>query len=147
LALLSGRLSSKKEFEKIPKCASQASFGLGRSPSLIAPFLFRRDTSEHSSSSGSSAHGLRRCRSFFSDGLASISGEASDAKPSITAQNLILPSGTEKIGRFEYLVGLNSSPDTIEKLNAIPIKSLPNGTTVYIRDVANILNLPGNSNF
>jgi multidrug efflux pump subunit AcrB len=51
-----------------------------------------------------------------------------------------LPSGTEKIGRFEYLVGLNSSPDTIEKLNAIPIKSLPNGTTVYIRDVANILN-------
>jgi hypothetical protein len=61
--------------------------------------------------------------------------------------NLILPSGTEKIGRFEYLIGLNSSPDIIEKLNAIPIKSLPNGTTVYIRDVANILNLPGNSNF
>jgi multidrug efflux pump subunit AcrB len=37
-------------------------------------------------------------------------------------------------------VGLNSSPDSIEKLNAIPIKSLPNGTTVYLRDVANIVN-------
>src|ERR1700739_16472 len=62
-----------------------------------------------------------------------------DVINAITAQNLTLPSGTEKIGRFEYLVGLNSSPDTIEKLNAIPIKSLPNGTTIYIRDVANIV--------
>jgi CzcA family heavy metal efflux pump len=64
----------------------------------------------------------------------------SDVVNTITAQNLTLPTGTEKIGRFEYLVGLNSSPNTIEKLNAIPIKSLPNGTTVYIRDVANIVN-------
>src|ERR1700739_4888997 len=63
-----------------------------------------------------------------------------DVVNAITAQNLTLPSGTEKIGRFEYLVGLNSSPDTIEKLNAIPIKSLPNGTTIYIRDVANVVN-------
>ena len=62
-----------------------------------------------------------------------------DVVNTITAQNLILPSGTEKIGRFEYLVGLNSQPDTIEKLNNIPIKSLSNGTTIYIRDVANIL--------
>src|SRR6201984_2655485 len=63
-----------------------------------------------------------------------------DVVNAITAQNLTLPSGTEKIGRFEYLVGLNSSPDTIEKLNAIPIKSMPNGTTIYIRDVANVVN-------
>src|SRR6202021_4032430 len=64
----------------------------------------------------------------------------SDVVNTITAQNLTLPSGTEKIGRFEYLVGLNSSPDTIEKLNALPIKSLADGTTIYIRDVANIVN-------
>ena len=63
-----------------------------------------------------------------------------DVVNAITAQNLTLPSGTEKIDRFEYLVGLNSSPDTIEKLDAIPIKSLANGTTIYIRDVANIVN-------
>src|SRR5271154_156318 len=63
-----------------------------------------------------------------------------DVINAITVQNLVLPSGTEKIDRFEYLVGLNSSPDTLEKLNAIPIKSLPNGTTVYIRDVANVVN-------
>jgi multidrug efflux pump subunit AcrB len=55
-------------------------------------------------------------------------------------QNLILPSGTMKIGPFEYQVDLNSSPETIEELNALPIKSLPNGTTIYVRDVANVRN-------
>jgi multidrug efflux pump subunit AcrB len=63
----------------------------------------------------------------------------SDVVNAITVQNLTLPSGTEKIGRFEYLVALNSSPDAIAKLNSIPIKTLPNGTTIYIRDVANIV--------
>jgi multidrug efflux pump subunit AcrB len=55
-------------------------------------------------------------------------------------QNLILPSGTMKVGPFEYQVDLNSSPQTIEELNAMPIKSLPNGTTIYVRDVANVRN-------
>src|ERR1700740_602410 len=55
-------------------------------------------------------------------------------------QNLILPSGTMKIDPFEYQVDLNSSPQTIEELNAMPIKSLPNGTTIYVRDVANVRN-------
>ena len=63
-----------------------------------------------------------------------------DVVNTINAQNLILPSGTQKIGLFEYQVGVNASPNTIEKLNAIPIKTLPNGTTVYIRDVAHIRN-------
>jgi len=55
-------------------------------------------------------------------------------------QNLILPSGTMKIGPFEYQVDLNSSPQTIDELNALPIKSLPNGSTIYVRDVANVRN-------
>jgi multidrug efflux pump subunit AcrB len=63
-----------------------------------------------------------------------------DVVNTINAQNLILPSGTEKIGRFEYQVGVNASPPTFEKLNAIPIKTLSNGTTIYIRDVAHIYN-------
>ena len=63
-----------------------------------------------------------------------------DVINSINAQNLILPSGTEKIGRFEYQVGVNASPPTFEQLNAIPIKTLANGTTVYIRDVAHVYN-------
>src|SRR5271165_5549617 len=53
-----------------------------------------------------------------------------DVVNTINAQNLILPSGTQKIGLFEYQVGLNASPDT----------TLPDGTTIRIRDVAHILN-------
>jgi multidrug efflux pump subunit AcrB len=64
----------------------------------------------------------------------------SDVVNTINAQNLILPSGTEKIGRFEYQVGINASPPTFEQLNAIPIKTLANGTTIYIRDVAHVYN-------
>src|SRR6266404_5756594 len=64
----------------------------------------------------------------------------SDVVNTINAQNLILPSGTQKIGRFEYQVAVNASPPTFEQLNAIPIKTLANGTTIYMRDVARILN-------
>jgi CzcA family heavy metal efflux pump len=64
----------------------------------------------------------------------------SDVVNTINAQNLILPSGTQKIGRFEYQVAVNASPPTFEQLNAIPIKTLANGTTIYIRDVAHIVN-------
>src|ERR1700726_1584170 len=63
-----------------------------------------------------------------------------DVVNTINAQSLILPSGTQKIGRFEYQVALNASPATFEKLNAIPIKTLANGTTIYIRDVAHVYN-------
>jgi multidrug efflux pump subunit AcrB len=63
-----------------------------------------------------------------------------DIVNTINAQNLILPSGTEKIGRFEYQVGVNASPPSFQQLNAIPVKTLPNGTTVYLRDVAHVYN-------
>src|ERR1700746_599867 len=63
-----------------------------------------------------------------------------DVVNTINEQKLILRAGTQKIALFEYQVGVNASPNTIEKLNAIPIKTLPNGTTIYIRDVAHILN-------
>ena len=58
-----------------------------------------------------------------------------DVVNSISAQNLILPSGTSKIGQFEYYIDLNGSPQTVAELNDLPIKKLGN-TTVYIRDVA-----------
>jgi CzcA family heavy metal efflux pump len=64
----------------------------------------------------------------------------SDVVSAVNAQSLILPSGTEKMGPFEYQVGLNSTPPTIEDLNNLPVKTLANGTTVYVRDVANIRN-------
>ncbi|MFZ2208475.1 MAG: efflux RND transporter permease subunit [Porticoccaceae bacterium] len=58
-----------------------------------------------------------------------------DVSNALAAQNLILPVGTQKIGRFEYSVKLNNAPLGYEELNDLPIKSV-NGTNVYIRDVA-----------
>ncbi|HXY14004.1 MAG TPA: efflux RND transporter permease subunit [Terriglobales bacterium] len=58
-----------------------------------------------------------------------------DVVNAVSVQNLILPSGTSKIGQFEYDVDLNGSPETIQALNQIPVKTI-GSTTIYIRDVA-----------
>ncbi|HET7439770.1 MAG TPA: efflux RND transporter permease subunit [Terriglobales bacterium] len=58
-----------------------------------------------------------------------------DVVNAISAQNLILPAGTSKIGNFEYDVDLNASPRSVRELNDLPIKNVGN-TTIYIRDVA-----------
>ncbi|MGH8777498.1 efflux RND transporter permease subunit [Paraburkholderia sp.] len=60
-----------------------------------------------------------------------------DVVNAISAQNLILPSGTAKIGSTEYSVEMNASPASLEGLNDIPIKTTDAGT-VYIRDVAHV---------
>ncbi len=59
-----------------------------------------------------------------------------DVVNAITAQNLILPTGTSKIGMKEYDVDIpNAAPETIAQLNRIPIKTIGT-TTIYISDVA-----------
>jgi len=61
---------------------------------------------------------------------------ALDVVNAISVQNLILPTGTSKIGSKEYDVDIpNAAPRTIADLNRIPIKSV-GGTTIYIKDVA-----------
>ncbi len=62
-----------------------------------------------------------------------------DVVNAIGAQNLILPSGTIKIGQFEYQLETNSAPTTIEGLNNLPIRQV-NGAMVYIHDVAHVRN-------
>src|ERR1700752_5245564 len=61
---------------------------------------------------------------------------ALDVVNAISVQNLILPTGTSKIGPTEYDVSIpNAAPQTIEDLNRIPIKTI-GGTTIYMKDVA-----------
>ena len=60
-----------------------------------------------------------------------------DVVNAISAQNLILPSGTAKIGTYEYEMETNSAPKTIRELNDLPIKEV-NGGIVYIHDVAHV---------
>jgi multidrug efflux pump subunit AcrB len=61
---------------------------------------------------------------------------ALDVVNAISVQNLILPTGTAKIGSKEYDVSIpNAAPQTIVDLNRIPVKTI-GGTTIYIKDVA-----------
>jgi multidrug efflux pump subunit AcrB len=60
-----------------------------------------------------------------------------DVTTAIGNQNLILPSGTSKMGQFEYDIETNGSPLAVEQLNDLPIKSVGN-TVVYVRDVAHV---------
>ena len=60
-----------------------------------------------------------------------------DINTALAAQNVILPSGTAKIGVNEYPVIIDASPATIAELGDLPIRTV-NGHTVYIRDVANV---------
>jgi multidrug efflux pump subunit AcrB len=62
---------------------------------------------------------------------------ALDVANALAAQNLILPVGTQKIGSIEYPLRLNNAPSAIEDLGNLPIKVV-NGSTIYIRDVANV---------
>jgi len=60
-----------------------------------------------------------------------------DVLNAVQQQNVILPSGTAKIGEFEYDVRVNSSLRTVPELNDIPIRVVGN-STIYLRDVANV---------
>jgi multidrug efflux pump subunit AcrB len=60
-----------------------------------------------------------------------------DVTNAITAQNLIIPAGTAKIGPYEYQVDMNASAATIEELNDLPIKT-SGYSTIYVRDVAHV---------
>jgi multidrug efflux pump subunit AcrB len=60
-----------------------------------------------------------------------------DVSQAINLQNLILPSGAAKMGSQEYYVRINSSPEVVDAINDLPIKTV-NGSTVYIKDVAHV---------
>ena len=60
-----------------------------------------------------------------------------DIVNAVNAQNVILPSGTAKIGRTEYNVALNGTPSLVDALNQVPIKVAGAGT-IYMQDVAHV---------
>ncbi len=60
-----------------------------------------------------------------------------DVVSAINAQNLILPSGTTKIGATEYDVSVDANTRLIDDLNHLPVKVV-NGATIYLSDVAQV---------
>jgi multidrug efflux pump subunit AcrB len=62
---------------------------------------------------------------------------AQDVVNAVNTQNLIMPSGTTKIGPTEYGIEVNTSPRVLDELNDLPLKTV-NGATIYLRDVAQV---------
>ncbi len=62
-----------------------------------------------------------------------------DVVNAVTVQNVIAPSGTAKIGRFEYDFPTNSAPRTIDELNNVPVKVVGN-STIYLKDISHVAN-------
>ncbi|HUI74860.1 MAG TPA: efflux RND transporter permease subunit [Candidatus Acidoferrum sp.] len=60
-----------------------------------------------------------------------------DIVNAVGEQNLILPTGTIKLGPLEFAVEMNGSPRTIEELNDLPVKTV-NGATIYMKEVAHV---------
>lgn len=62
---------------------------------------------------------------------------AQNVNAEIMKQNLIIPGGTEKIGKYEYIINANNSPSTLKEFNQFPIKSDPN-TVIYANEISHI---------
>jgi multidrug efflux pump subunit AcrB len=60
---------------------------------------------------------------------------ADDVVNAVSAQNLILPAGDEKIGKFDWNIALNASPVMLNRINDLPVKKI-NGTVIFVHDVA-----------
>jgi multidrug efflux pump subunit AcrB len=58
-----------------------------------------------------------------------------DVTNAFSVQNLTVPSGLSKIGTSQYPIRLNSAPEAIEALNALPLKVV-DGSPILVRDVA-----------
>jgi len=60
-----------------------------------------------------------------------------DVNAALGTQNVIVPTGSAKIGNQEYPIAINSSPELLDEIGNIPVKVV-NGTPIYVHDVANV---------
>jgi multidrug efflux pump subunit AcrB len=60
---------------------------------------------------------------------------AYDVGNALAATNVVIPSGTEKIGNYEYNVDLNMSVPTVKDFDRLPVKYV-NGAPVFLGDIA-----------
>jgi CzcA family heavy metal efflux pump len=60
---------------------------------------------------------------------------AEDVVNAVSAQNLILPAGDQKIGKFDWNVALNASPVMLDKINDLPVRKIDD-SVIFVHDVA-----------
>ncbi len=70
--------------------------------------------------------------------LQSVGMAPGDVLAAVGAQNVVQPGGTAKIGMDEYDILVNASPETLEGLSNLPLKTAKDGTILYLRDVATV---------
>ncbi len=61
-----------------------------------------------------------------------------DVVNALNVQNLILPSGTAKLGDTEYAVRMNGAPEAIAGLSELPVRTSAGGATTLLSDVAQV---------
>jgi multidrug efflux pump subunit AcrB len=62
---------------------------------------------------------------------------ANDVVQTLQTSNLLIPSGTARIGNFDYNVVMNSSPPTVDEFNRMPLR-IAGGVPVLLGDVAKV---------
>ena len=64
---------------------------------------------------------------------------ATDISNAMNVAAPVIPAGTIKVGDREYIVQTNSSPESVQSMNQLPVHTV-NGSTVYVQDVAQVRN-------
>jgi multidrug efflux pump subunit AcrB len=62
---------------------------------------------------------------------------AQDVANTLSAQNVAIPVGNQKIGEMEYSMRLNNIVTQIAELNELPVRTAA-GSTIYVRDLAHV---------
>ncbi len=68
--------------------------------------------------------------SLYANGMS-----AADLGNALASTNVVIPSGTEKIGNYEYNVDLNMSVPRVKDFDRLPVKYV-NGAPVFLGDIA-----------
>ena len=69
-------------------------------------------------------------RQLYANGLSPV-----DIGNALSTTNVVIPSGTARMGNYEYDVDLNMNPTKVSEFNRLPIK-IVNGIPVFLGDVA-----------
>jgi len=69
-------------------------------------------------------------KQLYANGLSPV-----DIGNALATTNVVIPSGTARMGNYEYDVDLNMSPNRVADFNRLPVKVV-NGVPVFLGDVA-----------
>ena len=69
-------------------------------------------------------------KQLYANGLSPV-----DIGNALATTNVVIPSGTARMGNYEYDVDLNMSPRKVSGFNRLPVKVV-NGIPIFLGDVA-----------